>query len=159
MGLRPCGKCRCHVRVSEVACPFCGAELAGAPPRAVTVVGRVTRAAIFSAALAGCTNDKPKPTPAPAPAQGSDDLEKLLDHDGSEVVHPEAPPPIDASIATTDAAPIDAGVPTPDAGVVRKKRHKQQQQQQEQTIEQVKQIDQRHMAKPYGAPPARRRIV
>ncbi len=156
--LAPCAACKRHIATREITCPFCGH--AGSRPRVqhVALVGRVTRAAIFSAALVACSDDKPKPALAP-PAQGSDDLEKLLDHEGSEVTHPEAPPAIDASIATPDAAPIDAGVLTPDAGVVRKKRRQQQKQQQIEEKVDVNVIDQRHMAKPYGAPPARRRIV
>ena len=147
----PCPACKRHVATREIACPFCAHRFT---PRAqqIALVGRVSRAAVFSAALAACSNDKP-PAPAPPPAHGSDDLEKLLDHDDRTVEHPA--PPIDAGVPEPDAAIVDAGAPdagTPDAGVVIKKKKKLQQQE---TIK----IEQREMAKPYGAPPARRRVV
>jgi hypothetical protein len=145
----PCPACKRHVATREIACPFCAHRFT---PRAqhIALVGRVSRAAVFSAALAACTNDKPPAPAVPPPAQGSDDLEKLLDNDGRTVEHPTAPPPIDAAVAEPDAAIVDAGVP--DAGVVIKKKKK--------IVDAgVAPIDQRQMAKPYGAPPARRRVV
>lgn len=149
----PCPACRRHVATREVACPFCAHRFTPKSQH-IALIGRVSRAAVFSAALAACSKDKP-PAPTP-PAQGSDDLEQLLDHDGSAVEHPTAPPPIDAAVvepdAATDAAIADAGVP--DAGVPVKKKKK---------VENVPPPppppDARVMAKPYGAPPARRRVV
>lgn len=155
--LAPCPHCMRHVATHETACPFCARELARGRARHV-VLGRVSRAAVFSAALAACSQDKPKPPAPPPPARGSDDLEKLLDHQPRVVDEPAptaAPPPVDAGVAAPiDAAVVDAGAP--DAGVPVKKKK----QQKVQKIEDVKiEIDHRHMAKPYGAPPARRRIV
>jgi hypothetical protein len=52
--LHPCTACRRHVRIDERTCPFCAAALSpGAPP--ALPVGRLTRAAVFTAgaALAG----------------------------------------------------------------------------------------------------------
>ena len=149
MELRVCPSCKRHVGTSERVCPFCAIALAPARAQFFALHGRVARAAVFSAALAACAEDKPKP-PAPAPAQGSDDLEKLLDTDERTVPRAEAPPPIDAGVIE-DAAVADAAVPV-DAGVVRKKKKK---------IEPVitKPPPDWHNAKPYGAPPARRRIV
>jgi hypothetical protein len=110
--LRPCPGCRRHVRIDERTCPFCTAALdAGAPP--ALPVGRLTRAAVFSAgaalaAGAGCGGKT-------APAQD----------------------PIDNTAAAVDAGPepqptdAPAYVPPPDLDV----------------------------KMPYGAPPARERVV
>lgn len=162
MTLAPCPRCKRHVATSAPACPFCGAAIQHARPQHVTLVGRVSRAAVFSAALVACSNEKPAPAPAPpaAPGSGSDDLEKLLDQDEGTVAHPNAPAPADAA-AVPDAAIADAGVPdagTPDAGVVIKKKKKKQQQQIEETVKTIE-IDRMQNAKPYGAPPMRRRVV
>jgi hypothetical protein len=108
--LRPCSECRRHVRIDEHTCPFCAAALApGAPP--VLPVGRLTRAAVFTAgaALAGCGGKT-------APAQD----------------------PIDNTAAAIDAGvdeqqPPDAATYTPPPDHI---------------------VDM-----PYGAPPARERIV
>jgi len=58
--LTPCPACARHVR--EQTCPFCGADV---PPPALRprFVGPVTRAAIFSVAVAGCWTG---PTAEPA---------------------------------------------------------------------------------------------
>jgi len=151
--LVPCPGCKRHVSTREVTCPFCARALSPSRAQRVVLIGRVSRAAVFSAALAACSDDKPKP--APPPAQGSDDLEKLLDHEPKQAEHPDVPPPADAAepIAQTIDAGVDAGLP-PDAGVARKKKKKQQ-------IETITppDLDRIQNAKPYGAPPARKRIV
>jgi hypothetical protein len=151
--LAPCPRCKRHVATRETACPFCAHRFT---PRGqhIALVGRVSRAAVFSAALAACSNDK-APAPAPPPSQGSDDLEKLLDNDGKAVEHPTAPVPIDAAVAEPDAAIVDAGAP-PDAGVAIKKKKKQQEKVEVATPPPDDRIIN---AKPYGAPPARRRVV
>jgi hypothetical protein len=49
--LRPCPGCARHVRVSEVACPFCGGALGAelrASPAPVAPAGRLSRAALFA---------------------------------------------------------------------------------------------------------------
>jgi hypothetical protein len=132
------------------------------------LLGRVSRAAVFSAALAACSSDKPKEAPK---AQGSDDLEKLLDHQPREVEHAPAPP-VDA--AEPIAISVDAALP--DAGVdveaekkriadakkkklAEKKRREDERMRREQEELQRQMIEHRQQAKPYGAPPARRRIV
>jgi hypothetical protein len=157
--LAPCPACKRHVATHERTCPFCARALPPMRAQHANVIGRVTRAAVFSAALAACGKDKPKEVPAPPPAQGSDDLEKMLDEPRT-VEHAAVPPPIDAAVIEPDAAVVDAGV-SPDAGVVRKKKKQQQVQVKETEQEQIEKIQREHImnAKPYGAPPARRRIV
>jgi hypothetical protein len=170
----PCPACQRHVEIREIACPFCASQLPRLRPQ-WSLPSRLTRAAIFSAALAACSDDKPRP-PAPQPGSGASgsDLEKLLDGDHRTVDRPA--PAIDAALpdATAIAAAVDAGVP-PDAGIDPKvlaeakrrreaeRRRKEQErlrQQQEQELElQRLKEDVRHHAKPYGAPPARRRVV
>lgn len=160
--LRPCPGCRRHVRIAAATCPFCAASL---PPARAQFIrpGAFTRAAIFSAAIAGCSDHKQPPAPAPAASgsaaahgDGSDDLEKMLDNDGRTVQHAS---PVDAAIdAPVDATAvaIDAAV-APDAGVVHKKRR---------IIVPPPpppppdlEWQRQNIPKPYGAPPARRRLV
>jgi len=169
-----CSACRRHVDVRETVCPFCAAPLSARRPQRALVT-RLTRAAIFSAAttLAACS-DKPAPAPAPAvppvpstgSGDGSDDLEKLLDRDERLVEHPA--PPLDAAVP--DAPSPDAGVAVDaavDAGVDpalaeqrrRRERLRLERQREQERIERVDETRWREMAKPYGAPPARRRVV
>ena len=164
--LRPCVACKRHVRASATACPFCSAALPIGGAR-YTRPGAFTRAAVFSAALAGCSDHKQPPAPSAGSAeQGSDDLEKLLDYEPRTADHPvHDVAPIDAAVQI--AEPVDAAVPV-DAGVdqqallkkkreqERRRRIEEQRRLQEQL--QVQQLDQ-IQAKPYGAPPARRRVV
>src|ERR1700678_2630701 len=58
VALRPCPSCARHARVTEPACPFCGAWLGEAfrtfaAPRAPTA--RLSRAALFAIGAAGFT--------------------------------------------------------------------------------------------------------
>jgi len=169
--LVPCPACMRHVTMHEIACPFCARALPAPRAQRAYVIGRVTRAAVFSAALAACSSDKPKQEPPPA--KGSDDLEKLLDEKPEKVEHPDVVPPADAAEAL--AQTVDAAV-TSDAGVdveaqkkklaERKKLAEQKKREAERreaerlrAQEELLRNDQIHNAKPYGAPPARRRIV
>ena len=172
-----CTGCRRHVAVTELTCPFCAGELPTQRPQRV-LVGRLGRAAMLSAVLAAC-DSKPADTPAPvlAPAHesgsGSDDLEQLLDVDHRVV---ERASPADAAVP--DAAAIaqapDAGL-RPDAGVdpalAERKRRAAERRREKQRLEALRlEEEQRQLrelhkmnhierAKPYGAPPARRRVV
>jgi hypothetical protein len=155
MTLQPCVACGRHVRVEDAACPFCGAPVDEAEPRP-SLRGRVSRAAVFAAAsLAACGSHDAKPAEgsadnvmvsgygaAPVPLDKRDaavaDAPAAVAIDAAPVAAP-VDAPVDA--APIDAAPIDAaprrdaGAAHPDAGPIH------------------------HIAKPYGAPPARRRIV
>lgn len=169
--MTPCSSCARHVRDTETACPFCGAELAASPPRTVAIVGRVTRAAIFSAALIACgtTHEEPKPAPPAGSAEKLDqDFNQLLGsaEPGSAVAHAS-----DAAVAA-DAAqvavPVDAMT---DEERTRQLQHEQDQHKRDEALRRQREEDQRRQqdhiqqrdynqnAKPYGAPPARRRVV
>jgi hypothetical protein len=167
--LRPCIACKRHVRIAASSCPFCAAAL---PPGRAQYVrpGAFTRAAVFSAALAGCSDHKQPPPPAPGSAQqGSDDLENLLDQQPRTADHPTPDAgAIDADVAvaaTPDAAvAVDAGI---DPQVLAAKKKVQEERRRRLEAEKrlrdqllrEQQVDVREMAKPYGAPPARRRVV
>ena len=158
--LAPCPGCRRHVVVGERSCPFCAHALPPLRAQRVSLTGRVSRAAVF-AAVAACSKDKPKPPPPP-PAHGSDDLEKMLDDQPRAAEHPDAVAS-DAAIAIDAPALADAGVDAapPDAGV-KKKKHRVQQQQHDDgqlVAPPPPPWDPNNIPKPYGAPPARRRIV
>lgn len=134
--------------------------------------GRITRAAVFSAALAACSDKTAdSPTPAPPPAQGSDDLEKLLDVEPSVVERPAPPDAASPDAASAVASAGDAGVPV-DAGIdpaiaerkrreaaKRKLREQQLREQRERELRAIPDPDFRHLPTPYGAPPARHRVV
>ena len=161
--MTPCSACARHVKHDETACPFCGAPFVPPAPRTARVVGRVTRAAIFSAALVACSkHEEPQPAPHPGSAEHLDqDFNQLLG--SADVQHA----PADAAVALAPDAAVDAGKSDEE-----RTRELQQVQQQKQhtdderrrrELEQQRlreQQDQLHYnAKPYGAPPARRRVV
>lgn len=67
MEMRPCERCRRHVRVDETACPFCSATVTVVRLPDV-VVGRVSRsewlaivATLGAGALIGCDKNKDAP--------------------------------------------------------------------------------------------------
>lgn len=157
--LRPCSACKRHVRASATACPFCDATLA--PGRAQYVKpSAFARAAVFSAALAGCKDHKP-PAPKPVPAQqGSDDLENMLDQQARTADHPVTAP-IDAAVQV--AAPEDAAVDKNQQTDAKKKRLEEIRQRRHEVDTDAhihERVIHEHInAKPYGAPPARRRVV
>jgi hypothetical protein len=105
--LRPCSGCRRHVALDESVCPFCGDALAATSPYRI-VFGRVSRAVVFGAALAGgaaCGGKKAK---------------------------------TDTNMQNTQTSTVDAGTTTPD---------------------ETKVPERAPVPMPYGAPPARRRVV
>ena len=172
--MTPCSACARHVKHDETACPFCGAPFIAPAARNVRVVGRVTRAAIFSAALVACgKHEDPKPTPKAGSAEHLDqDFNQLL---GSADTHAA---PRDAAVAIAPDAAVDAGLSDEErtrqlqqaqqaqqqkehqkhADEERRRRELEQQRLREQQLQQ-QQIQQHYNAKPSGAPPARRRVV
>lgn len=165
--LVPCPACKRHVATRETACPFCACRLPVSRAPRIVRLGRVSRAAVFSAALAACSEPAKQPPPAPAQgSDGSDDLEQLLDqqrdhprdHQPRVVAVPDAGAPAAAVDAAIEIAtsPVDAGVP--DAGVAVKKKQ-QRKQKKVDSVDKQRVLDYRYIAKPYGAPPARRRVV
>lgn len=160
MDLVPCVHCQRHVSIIETTCPFCAR---GVPLQRArfAFAGKLTRAAIFSAAVVGC-DSKGTTKPAPVPAQheqgsGSDDLEKMLDHDPQVVDHP---PAIDAAVADSGAVAVTTDASTDPSLADRKrailKRHLDDHRKQRLEEQQIK-VQGPPM--PYGAPPARRRMV
>lgn len=162
--MTPCSACARHVKHDETTCPFCGAPFIAPAARNVRVVGRVTRAAIFSAALVACgKHEEPKPQPQPkGSAEHLDqDFNQLLGSADTQVA------PRDAAVAIAPDAAVDAGLSDEErtrqlqqvqqqkqhADEERRRREREQQQLQQQ------QVQQHYNAKPYGAPPARRRVV
>ena len=174
----PCVYCSRHVGVTETKCPFCRRGISVQRPQ-FAFASKLTRAAIFSAAVVACDSKTAKPTPAPVPPQagsatgsGSDDLEKMLDADGRTVDHPAPVTDAGALDAESMAAVADAGL---DAGVkatvvrtpeeIRERQEKVRldaERVQEKVLknrEKQEQLRIQQNAKPYGAPPARRRVV
>jgi hypothetical protein len=160
--LVPCVACSRHVSIRETSCPFCGGSLPARRARFAVPRG-FARAAVFSAALASCESKGNDAKPAaPTVQQGSDDLEKMLDPSG-EVgsTQPRAVTP-DAAVADAAAA-VDAGTDAGiDAAVAPKKKveRKRKQHVDDEPVAVPDPYPREHqIPKPYGAPPARRRVV
>jgi hypothetical protein len=121
----------------------------------------LTRAAIFSAALAGCqTKSKaPNPTAGSAIEVGS----------SAQVIAPAdaaaTPPVVDAgagsgeSIDDAAVAELDAGMGSAALPVDKKGRTQRFEPKNPDATRLKREAEERQMAKPYGAPPARRRVV
>ena len=172
--MTPCSACARHVKHDETACPFCGTPFTAPAPRNLRVVGRVTRAAVFSAALVACSKHE-EPKPKAGSAEHLDqDFNQLLGsaEPGSAAVAASA----DAAVAVAPDAGTDAALT--DEERTRQLQHAQDQQREEKQREQRqreqraqdelrrREIEQQQLrqqqhynAKPYGAPPARRRVV
>jgi hypothetical protein len=123
--LRPCSECRRHVGIEERACPFCGAALAAAAPKAA-LLGRASRAAVFAgAALAssacGGKQTKPDTTNTQTASQDAGMTDQTWHTD-----------PGDQTGTGDQTGPGDQTDDTPDRS---------------------------NIPMPYGAPPARRRVV
>jgi hypothetical protein len=126
----------------------------------------VTRAAVFSAALVACGGKKDAP---PSPKTGSaehldQDFNQLLGSaEGSAAPQAAA----DAAVAVDAALPIDAGLSDEERTrqlqraqqEQQDQQRKKQQQQEQQRQQEIQRQDWHNVAKPYGAPPARRRVV
>ena len=143
--LDPCPECHRHVSVAEPACPFCGIALDRrlAQPFARH---RLSRAAVFvaGAALGACWTSKPATEPHDRADQ---QITPPADAAETATGHHFATPPGDAGVA---AVPIDAP-PIP--------RTNQQQNNFHSHGCYSPGNGQPPVCAPYGAPPARRRLV
>jgi hypothetical protein len=156
MFLRPCPRCHRHVDGTEASCPFCTALLPAAAESRPVLRGRVSRAIVFGAALAsGACKDKPKIEPAPVTSTGSaaaDAATAVVASDAADRAGTD--PVIDAGVA--DAAVADAATTPADAATRERKKLDKQ----EYLEERLRRLRERNaLPKPYGAPPARRRVV
>lgn len=164
--LAPCPACKRHVRIGVASCPFCAAALPVLRARNFAP-GALTRAAIFTAALAGCQSKSNAPNPTAGSAAAGSAVQQVADDaapapvaDAAEAMGSASGSAGSAAVAD-DAGIADAGV-ADDAGAgsgsaaaeaLRKRKLDRLHQKRDK-------VDiERHMAKPYGAPPARRRIV
>jgi hypothetical protein len=161
--MTPCPGCARHVRDRDASCPFCGAAVVHVV-RAFAI-GRVTRAAVFSAALVACGGTKDAPKPAAGSAEHLDqDFNQLL---GSAEGSARRQVAVDASLAIDAAATADAGISDEERtrqlqrAQEAEHRRKLQRDHERELEEQREQQQQQwhHVPKPYGAPPARRRVV
>jgi hypothetical protein len=66
MDFVPCARCRRHVAALEDACPFCGTSRTPIRRALVVKPGRLSRAAVF-AGLAACYTSGPPPAPPRSP--------------------------------------------------------------------------------------------
>ena len=187
MDLQPCAGCRRHIAVVETVCPFCARVVTAAPYLRIQLRGRVSRAAVFGAALAACGcphEDAPAKQPPPREL-----APEPLDRDFNELLGPATPAggaprpkPVDAALpdaaiadAAVDAAAPDAGIDPQEAERRRlsrlegqriqreRERIERELEEKQRQVEQQRQIDEMRRrnpcCKPYGAPPARRRLV
>lgn len=155
--LAVCPQCKRHVRVATASCPFCATALSGL--RARNVIPRAfTRAAIFSAALAGCGEHKKPPAPTAGSAIGSAAAPVAADAEpgpGSDTGS-NAGSAVNAFAAADAGAVVDGGTPDAGRGSADAKKLKEER---DTLRKKIREDRLRQMAKPYGAPPARRRIV
>jgi hypothetical protein len=74
MVLTPCPGCRRHVATDDLRCPFCGVAHAGGVPRAIKMIsGRWSRAAVFAggALVAPACGPATTEVKAPSPTEGA----------------------------------------------------------------------------------------
>lgn len=116
--LAPCTGCRRHVRMSESACPFCGALPSAAASEVAGPMGRMSRAALLAAglAIAGChsepqaipvAKDPAATKPAPTPSTTASAPPGLVDDPGSPVAEYGAPAPPPPPPAVKDGGLVD----------------------------------------------------
>jgi len=131
--LRPCTECNRHVRADHDVCPFCAANIAP-HVRRVMPSGRLTRAAVFASALAGAGAGAAGCGPGPEPAAPTDDQHI---NPTPDAMVPAPPIIADAGVS------FDETKPAADAA-----------------SGSLVYPDHDHPnPKPYGAPPARTRLV
>lgn len=130
MLLAPCPACRRHIAAS--ACPFCGAGATTAATLTPTPLGRVSRAMVMGAALlgGGACGSKAKPAEQTMP----EETDWHQDHPCS----------------VPDPAKVEE---------LEKKKADAQTDEEKAQIEQELAEARQPVCAPYGAPPARRRVV
>jgi hypothetical protein len=98
MNLQPCTSCQRHVEVGVSACPFCGAAPRASRSTVRTMLGRVSRAAVFASAAA-CGSSTPHAGPPPPPPPPPDPV----------VVHKfaTAPPPAEGKASVRGFVTLD----------------------------------------------------
>ncbi len=129
--LIPCEKCQRHIRSSESECPFC--EAGGSK---IGSTGALLASAILSVSTLACSNERPA-TKAPPPVD-------------------EKAAPVASDAALPDAALPDAALPDaapPDAAPAKKKRKAAKK------VNPKLPPPRKDVKMPYGAPPARQRLV
>ena len=117
MKLTPCTSCARLVRVTDAACPFCSAAVAGAADAGSQVVKHLSRAAMLVGAAAigvACSSTGQAPMygapPPDASVDGSDDAKA----DGPIAMY--GGPPVDSGLDAAPDGPIAAyGGPPLDA--------------------------------------------
>lgn len=184
MNLRPCSGCRRHVSDRDVVCPFCDAALASARPH-LRAFGRLSRAAVFATAV-GCHKSAPPPTqPSPteqrpfavAPADATASVRGVVTSGGAPVsgitvtLAPLGAPVRRQTRTDAQGVYVFEGVPegryrvSPETNRRRPSPSADLDLTANARLEQnfeipvAEPVDHHHEAKPYGAPPARRRVV
>lgn len=183
MNLRPCTECRRHIADREAACPFCSAAVEGAR-LPVRVLGRISRAAVFVSAV-GCSRTAPPPAQPPPveqrfavpPASGTASVHGTVRRGGAPAIGITVTlEPLGATLRSetrTDdngayvfhdvpegryrVSPVTSGRrPSPHADLDLTANTRLEQNFE---LPAVDPVEYHHEAKPYGAPPARRRVV
>ncbi len=129
--LIPCEKCQRHIRSSESECPFC--EAGGSK---IGSTGALLASAILSVSTLACSNERPA-TKAPPP----------VDEKAAPISIDAAPPP------ASDAEPPASDAALPDAAPAKKKRKAAKK------VNPKLPPPRKDVKMPYGAPPARQRLV
>jgi len=129
--LQPCKACARHVRADDDACPFCQAPIRHRDVRPQLPGGRLTRAAVFAGAIG-----------AIGPTATTD----------AAAARADAAAAVIADAAIPDAALPDAALPD---AAPKKKRPRAK----PDAAVKLSHPDRAPIPKPYGAPPARRRLV
>jgi hypothetical protein len=109
--LAPCAQCRCYIRSTELACPFCGAAQSAPELQASPRMARGA-ALVLSMALAGCGQAADPSDPVEAPTV----VELAPVVEVPEPVEPPAPvEPAPVEPAVVEAAPEVPPVAEPPA--------------------------------------------
>jgi hypothetical protein len=156
--LRSCTSCNRHVLSTDVACPFCAAAL-DIDARAPAALPRLGRAALiaFAASAVACGGEsRPVPTEPTTTSTASASAAPTTDlgtaPSASAAATATATATATASAVASAAAPADAGA-VKDAGAAKDAGKPKT------AVTATATATVHNMAKPYGAPPARDRIV